>query len=120
MELECDPLIIRPGFVFLQNWTTSNMAEDPLDDLMLICRTHHCNNHGDCVIQDGLQVCKCMLGYKGDTCQGTVNDGLAVPLTLGVLGFIVAFIALAFVIAFVQQRRRERLWYDIEQYFFSC
>lgn len=102
----------------LQNCTMPNVANNPLDDGVLSqgllnCRAQNCNNVGDCVIQDGLQVCKCLLGYRGHSCQETVNDGLAAPLTLGVLGFIIGFIVLAFVLAFVQQRRRERLWYEL-------
>lgn len=92
----------------------NNLLEDrALSENLLACRAQRCNNLGECVIQNGLQVCKCMLGYRGSECQETVNDGLAVPLTLGVLGFVIGFIILAFALAFVQQRRRERLWYDI-------
>ncbi|KAF4081836.1 hypothetical protein AMELA_G00144880 [Ameiurus melas] len=102
------------------NCTMPNVANNPLNDGVLSqdllkCRAQNCNNVGDCVIQDGLQVCKCLLGYRGHSCQETVNDGLAVPLTLGVLGFIVGFIVLAFILAFVQQRKRERLWKQTDE-----
>ncbi|KAI5614294.1 low-density lipoprotein receptor-related protein 1B [Silurus asotus] len=98
-----------------ENCTMPNIAKSLLDDgamsqNLLTCRAQRCNNLGDCVILNGVQVCKCLLGYKGDACEETVNEGLAVPLTLGVLGFIIGFIVLAFVLAFVQQKRRERLW----------
>ncbi|KAB5543688.1 hypothetical protein PHYPO_G00082320 [Pangasianodon hypophthalmus] len=104
---------------FLENCTMPVIANNPLDDdvltdalrqNLLTCRLQRCNNLGDCVIRNGLKVCKCMLGYRGDACQETVNDGLAVPLTLGVLGFIIGFIILAFALAFFQQKRRERSW----------
>ncbi|TSM12587.1 Low-density lipoprotein receptor-related protein 4 [Bagarius yarrelli] len=98
-----------------ENCTKPNMANDSLHDRalshnLLKCRLQRCNNHGDCVMLDGFRVCKCILGYRGDACQETVNDGLAVPLTLGVLGVIIAVIIMAFGVAFFQQKRRERLW----------
>lgn len=92
-----------------------NVTNNSPDD-MLTCRVQRCNNLGDCVIQNGLQVCKCMLGYRGDACDETVNNGLALPLTLGVLGVIVSIIVLAFVLAFVQQKRRNRVWYGLNYY----
>lgn len=106
----------------LQNCTMPYNANNPLDGRALsqhslTCRAQLCNNLGDCVIRNGLRVCKCMLGYRGDACQETVNDGLAVPLTLGVLGFIIGFIILAFALAFVQQKKRERSWYDLSNVF---
>lgn len=75
------------------------------------CEAEQCNGHGDCVLQNGLGVCKCWLGYRGKTCDDTVNDGLAVPLTLGILFSIVAFVILAFVLAIIQQERKQRLRY---------
>ncbi|GAA6098138.1 uncharacterized protein LOC108277153 isoform X2 [Tachysurus ichikawai] len=94
----------------MPNLSNDLLGDGALSQNLLTCRAQRCNNVGDCVIRNGLQVCKCMLGYRGDACQETVNEGIAIPLTLGVLGFIVAFIILAFALAFVQQRRRERLW----------
>ncbi|KAF5897938.1 meprin A subunit alpha-like, partial [Clarias magur] len=93
------------------NCTMANVDDNnPLSSQnLLTCRVERCNNLGDCVILNGSHVCNCMLGYLGDECEGTVNYGIAAPLTLGVLAVLVIFIVLAFVVAFIQQRRRERL-----------
>ncbi|XP_060764249.1 neurogenic locus notch homolog protein 3-like isoform X2 [Neoarius graeffei] len=96
-----------------KNYTMTNIAKN-LNDEVLTCRAQRCNNLGKCVIQNGEQVCECILGYRGDACEDTVNDGLAVPLTLGVLGFIIGFVLLAFALALLQQKRKKLIWYDFD------
>ncbi|CAL8326790.1 unnamed protein product [Boreogadus saida] len=75
------------------------------------CGETQCNGRGTCkdpIAGGGGSFCDCMLGYKGDRCEDTVNDSLSVSLTLGVLAFIVGFILIAFLFAKIRQRQKKR------------
>ncbi|XP_042588123.1 meprin A subunit beta-like [Cyprinus carpio] len=65
--------------------------------------------YGRCVLVDGKASCECKLGYVGDTCDETINDALSVPLTLGILAFIIGFIILFFGMAFFRQRQKAKM-----------
>lgn len=65
--------------------------------------------YGRCVLVDGKPSCECKLGYVGDTCDETINDALSVPLTLGILAFIIGFIILFFGMAFFRQRQKAKM-----------
>lgn len=64
--------------------------------------------YGRCVLVDGKPTCECRLGYIGDTCDETINDALALPLTLGVLAVIIGFISLVFGMTFFRRRQKAR------------
>ncbi|XP_022536950.1 meprin A subunit alpha [Astyanax mexicanus] len=91
----------------------SSLNSDPVRDRwsqsVMDCGAVRCNGHGDCVTVDGLPECDCMLGYRGVTCRETVNGGLSVPLTLGCLGFLCGLIIMAFVFAYLRQKRKAKL-----------
>ncbi|XP_036450335.1 prolow-density lipoprotein receptor-related protein 1 [Colossoma macropomum] len=76
---------------------------------LMDCSAQRCNGRGECVTVDGLPECECMLGYRGDTCRETVNGGLSVPLTLGVLGVLVGLIIVAFLFAYFRQKRKAQI-----------
>ncbi|KAJ3605647.1 hypothetical protein NHX12_027692 [Muraenolepis orangiensis] len=75
------------------------------------CRETQCNGRGTCRVPmggGGSLVCDCMLGYKGEWCEDTVNESLSVSLTLGVLAFIVGIVLLAFLFAKIRQRQKKK------------
>ncbi|XP_076875731.1 uncharacterized protein LOC143525546 [Brachyhypopomus gauderio] len=90
--------------------TTEPLKSAVLDRTQMVCRVERCHDRGECVMLNGLPACDCMLGYKGHSCMETVNGGLSIPLTLGFLACVLAFIILAFVFAFVRQRRKAAAW----------
>lgn len=53
-------------------------------------------------------VCECNLGYRGASCEDTVNGELSLPLTLSVVGVILGLLLLAFVVAKVRQRQKRQ------------
>uniref|UniRef100_A0A672ZF23 Si:dkey-88l16.3 n=1 Tax=Sphaeramia orbicularis TaxID=375764 RepID=A0A672ZF23_9TELE len=68
-----------------------------------------CNSHGKCVIPPGGGagfVCECTLGYRGESCEDTVNGALSVPLTVSVLAVIIGLLILAFIAA----KLRKKSW----------
>uniref|UniRef100_A0A3B4DAY2 EGF-like domain-containing protein n=1 Tax=Pygocentrus nattereri TaxID=42514 RepID=A0A3B4DAY2_PYGNA len=80
---------------------------------LMDCGAQRCNGRGECVTVDGLPACECMLGYRGDTCRETVNGGLSVPLTLGVLGVLAGLIIVAFLFAYFRQKRKAQIRYEL-------
>uniref|UniRef100_A0A8C7SB18 EGF-like domain-containing protein n=1 Tax=Oncorhynchus mykiss TaxID=8022 RepID=A0A8C7SB18_ONCMY len=54
------------------------------------CAVQLCKGHGHCVVQGQATTCECILGYRGEFCHESVNEAIGVPLTLGVVAFIVA------------------------------
>lgn len=73
------------------------------------CGETRCNGHGTCVIPPGGgtgPVCDCALGYRGESCEDTVNGALSVPLTASVIAVILGVLILAFIIAKIRQRQK--------------
>lgn len=89
----------------------SSLNSAPLRDSwsMMDCSAERCNGRGECVTVNGLAACDCMLGYRGVTCRETVNGGLSVPLTLGCLGVLCGLIFLAFLFAYLRQKRKAKI-----------
>uniref|UniRef100_A0A665XAN3 Si:dkey-88l16.3 n=1 Tax=Echeneis naucrates TaxID=173247 RepID=A0A665XAN3_ECHNA len=83
-----------------------------LDLSLPTCRQTQCSNHGSCVVPLGGGaglVCECDLGYRGESCEDTVNGSLSLPLTLSVVAVIIGILILAFIFAKLRQRqKRER------------
>lgn len=74
----------------------------------LITCDHVICQYGRCVLVNGESSCECNLGYTGDTCNETINEALSVPLTLGVLVFIIGIIILIFGLAFFRQSQKAK------------
>ncbi|KAM9518770.1 uncharacterized protein ACWYII_045039 isoform 1-T2 [Salvelinus alpinus] len=74
------------------------------------CAAQLCKGHGHCVAQGQATTCECILGYRGEFCHESVNEAISVPLTLGVLAFIVGILILSFIIAFIRQRVKVKRW----------
>ncbi|KAJ8007521.1 hypothetical protein DPEC_G00118360 [Dallia pectoralis] len=75
------------------------------------CSAQLCHGYGQCVkntVKNTERTCECLLGYRGDFCQETVNGAISVPLTLGVLAFIMGIIIIAAFLASINQRVRRR------------
>ncbi|CAL8280069.1 unnamed protein product [Merluccius merluccius] len=82
-----------------------------LDLSLPTCGDDQCNSRGTCKVPmggGGGLVCDCVLGYKGEWCEDTVNESLSVSLTLGVLTFILGILLIAFIFAKVRQRQKRR------------
>uniref|UniRef100_A0A665XAN1 Si:dkey-88l16.3 n=1 Tax=Echeneis naucrates TaxID=173247 RepID=A0A665XAN1_ECHNA len=78
-----------------------------LDLSLPTCRQTQCSNHGSCVVPLGGGaglVCECDLGYRGESCEDTVNGSLSLPLTLSVVAVIIGILILAFIFAKLRQR----------------
>ncbi|CAL8318104.1 unnamed protein product [Lota lota] len=86
-----------------------------VDLILSTCGETQCYGRGTCRAPvaggGGGLFCDCMLGYKGERCEDTVNESLSVYLTLGVLAIIVGFFLTAFLCAKIRQKqnRRKRL-----------
>uniref|UniRef100_A0A4W6BST5 Si:dkey-88l16.3 n=1 Tax=Lates calcarifer TaxID=8187 RepID=A0A4W6BST5_LATCA len=81
-----------------------------IDHSLPTCGESQCNGHGTCEIPPGggsALVCNCELGYRGESCEETVNGALSLPLTLSVLGVIIGLVILAFIVAKVRQRQKK-------------
>ncbi|KAL4004898.1 ephrin-B [Sarotherodon galilaeus] len=82
-----------------------------IDPNLSTCRESQCNNHGNCVTLMGGGtdlVCNCDLGYKGDSCEDTINGALSVPLTLSVFAVLIGLVILAFVAAKFRQKQKKK------------
>ncbi|XP_069560280.1 neurogenic locus notch homolog protein 4-like [Brachyistius frenatus] len=82
-----------------------------IDYSLPTCGETRCNNHGTCVPPSGGGtdlLCNCDLGYRGESCEGTVNGSLSLPLTLSVLGVIIGLLILAFIVAKIRQKQKKR------------
>ncbi|KAI4882735.1 hypothetical protein NFI96_028538 [Prochilodus magdalenae] len=88
---------------------TADSPKDRLSQSRMDCNAQRCNGRGECVTMNGLPECECMLGYTGSTCRETVNGGLSVPLTLGVLGVLLGLVILAFLFSYFRQKRKARI-----------
>ncbi|KAL4617246.1 low-density lipoprotein receptor-related protein 2-like [Arapaima gigas] len=73
---------------------------------LLPCDAELCHGHGRCFVLHEKMNCECHLGYKGEFCQNRVSNSISAPLTLGVLGCIVGFVVLAFLLAFLKKRTK--------------
>lgn len=85
-----------------------------IDHSLPTCGESQCNGHGTCEIPPGggsALVCNCELGYRGESCEETVNGALSLPLTLSVLGVIIGLVILAFIVAKVRQRQKKNRRY---------
>ncbi|KAK2818980.1 hypothetical protein Q5P01_024541 [Channa striata] len=74
------------------------------------CGEIHCHGRGTCVVPPGGGsdlVCDCKLGYRGDSCEDTINGALSVPLTLSVLAVIIGLVILAFVLAKLKRNKKK-------------
>ncbi|KAF4107935.1 hypothetical protein G5714_010694 [Onychostoma macrolepis] len=109
----CIPVIglnvCLPVFSWKMNFSMSVPASDDggVSRHLIACADIICK-YGRCVLVDGKPTCDCQLGYIGDTCNETINDALALPLTLGVLAVIIGFISLIFGMAFFRRRQKAR------------
>lgn len=75
------------------------------------CGAIKCNDHGVCVAPPGGGVdlvCDCKLGYRGESCEETVNGSLSVPLTLSVLVVVIGLVSLAFILAKIRRKRKKK------------
>ncbi|TNN86285.1 hypothetical protein EYF80_003370 [Liparis tanakae] len=82
-----------------------------IDYSLPTCGETQCSSHGTCVGPPGggaILVCDCDLGYRGLSCEDTVNGALSLPLTLSVLAFIFGLLIVAFIIAKVRQMQKKR------------
>ena len=78
------------------------------------CEETQCNSRGTCVPPPGGGVnllCDCDLGYRGESCEDTVNGELSVPLTLSVLAVIIGIVVVAFVVAKFRQLQKKNRRY---------
>ncbi|XP_077398483.1 uncharacterized protein LOC144033938 [Vanacampus margaritifer] len=74
------------------------------------CGEIRCNGRGGCVLPPGGGsgfACECDLGYRGISCEETFNGSLSLPLTLGVVAFIVGLAVLAYLFAKLRQKQRQ-------------
>eukprot|EP00064_Thunnus_orientalis_P017535 superscaffoldBa00003754_g17619 len=87
-----------------------------IDHSLPTCGETRCSGHGTCVSPlgggTGL-VCDCNLGYRGQSCEDTVNGSLSLPLTLSVLGVIVGLLILAFIVAKIRQKQKKKQRRDL-------
>lgn len=93
--------------------TTPFPAPQPrgIDFSLPTCGGTQCNGHGTCVVRPGGGadlVCECDLGYRGQSCEDTVNGSLSLPLTLSVLAVIVGLLILAFIVAKIRRRQKKK------------
>ncbi|KAM7369181.1 hypothetical protein PAMP_013473 [Pampus punctatissimus] len=82
-----------------------------IDHSLPTCGEIQCNGLGTCVPPPGGGtdfVCDCNLGYRGKSCEDTVNGSLSLPLTLSVLAVIFGLLILAFIVAKVRQRQKKK------------
>ncbi|KTG04172.1 hypothetical protein cypCar_00024762 [Cyprinus carpio] len=98
-----------PPFTWKMSFSMTAPASDDGDmsRRLIACDDIICK-YGRCVLVNGEPTCECKLGYIGDTCNETINDALSVPLTLGVLAFLIGFIILLFGLAFFRQRQKAK------------
>ncbi|XP_063776116.1 low-density lipoprotein receptor-like isoform X2 [Pseudophryne corroboree] len=68
------------------------------------CNSEICNTRGTCVVENDVVKCRCALGYAGDFCEEGLKP-LAVPLTLGTIAVLLAFVIAAGVFLFISRRR---------------
>ncbi|XP_071397976.1 fibropellin-1-like [Centroberyx affinis] len=83
-----------------------------IDFSLPTCGETRCHGRGTCTVPPGGGaglVCDCMLGYRGESCEDTVNEAVSLPLTLGVLAVIVGLVLMAFIFAKVRQKQKKRL-----------
>lgn len=105
---------ILPSF-HLHSSTMTTLAPAPqprgIDLSLPTCGQTQCNSHGTCVVPPGGGtdlVCECELGYRGESCEDTVNGALSLPLTLSVLAVIIGVLTIAFIAAKIRQRQKKR------------
>ena len=116
------PSLNCPVFPFFLPYTPSTMMTTPLpapnargiDFNLPTCGDTRCNGNGVCMPPPGggtYFVCNCNLGYRGQSCEDTVNGSLSVPLTLSVLGVIIGLLILAFIFAKLRRRQKKKQRY---------
>ncbi|KAM3600307.1 uncharacterized protein V6R79_021320 [Siganus canaliculatus] len=82
-----------------------------IDYSLPTCGELQCNSRGTCVVAPGGgadMVCDCNLGYQGESCEGTVNGELSLPLTLSVVAVIIGLLILALIFAKVRQKQKRK------------
>ncbi|XP_077353534.1 uncharacterized protein LOC144002299 [Festucalex cinctus] len=82
-----------------------------IDYSLPTCRDIRCNGNGHCVLPPGGGsgfACECDLGYRGISCEETFNGSLSLPLTLGVVAFLVGLVVLAYIFAKLRQKQKQR------------
>lgn len=92
--------------------STAPVAPQPrgIDFHLPTCGEIQCNSHGTCVPPQGggtELVCDCILGYRGQFCEETVNGALSVPLTVSVIAVLLGLLILAFIVAKIRQRQKK-------------
>lgn len=107
-------LCILPSFQ-LHSSTMTTLAPAPqprgIDLSLPTCGQTQCNSHGICVVPSGGGtdlLCECELGYRGQSCEDTVNGALSLPLTLSVLAVIIGVLTIAFIVAKMRQKQKKR------------
>ncbi|TKS84303.1 Low-density lipoprotein receptor-related protein 4 [Collichthys lucidus] len=113
-QYDSDSECILPSF-HLQSSTMTTLAPAPqprgIDLSLPTCGQTQCNSHGTCVVPPGGGtdlVCECELGYRGESCEDTVNGALSLPLTLSVLAVIIGVVIIAFIAAKIRQKQKKR------------
>ncbi|KAI3362051.1 hypothetical protein L3Q82_012395, partial [Scortum barcoo] len=86
-----------------------------IDHSLPTCGETRCNDHGTCVVPPGGGgadlVCECKLGYRGESCEETVNGALSLPLTLSVLAVIIGLLIMVCIFAKIRQKQKKRKRY---------
>ncbi|MBN3319272.1 LRP4 protein, partial [Atractosteus spatula] len=70
------------------------------------CRDELCHNQGKCVVVNDQPTCECLLGYTGQFCQDKVIKSIRVPLTLGMIGFLIGMVLIAVIFVLLRKRRQ--------------
>lgn len=93
--------------------SVSDLVPQPrgVDRNLPTCGETQCNSHGTCELPPGgggNLVCNCQLGYRGETCEDTVNGSLSLPLTLSVLAVIIGLLVIGFIFAKLRQKQKRQ------------
>lgn len=80
-----------------------------IDHSLPTCGETKCSGRGTCVVPPGGGadlICECNLGYRGESCEDTMNGQLSLPLTLSVLAVIIGLLVMAVIFAKLRQRQK--------------
>uniref|UniRef100_A0A3Q3XAK5 EGF-like domain-containing protein n=1 Tax=Mola mola TaxID=94237 RepID=A0A3Q3XAK5_MOLML len=80
-----------------------------IDHSLPTCGETKCSGRGTCVVPPGGSadlICECNLGYRGESCEDTMNGQLSLPLTLSVLAIIIGLLVMAVIFAKLRQRQK--------------
>uniref|UniRef100_W5N3U3 Si:dkey-88l16.3 n=1 Tax=Lepisosteus oculatus TaxID=7918 RepID=W5N3U3_LEPOC len=70
------------------------------------CRDELCHNQGKCVVVNDQPTCECLLGFTGQFCQDKVIKSIQVPLTLGMIGFLIGMVLIVVIFVLLRKRRQ--------------